>query len=82
MLVEILGVGRFWLIDAEMIAMAVAGGKPGGSGKLSWGKMKLGQMVVLVDLTHAVRKLGQEDEEGLVSSASLDASSSIFLTLN
>lgn len=74
MLVETLGATRFWLRDSEMIAMAVAGGKSGGGGKLSWGKMKLGQMVVLVDLTTAVRRLGQE-EEGLVSwNSSLDAS--------
>lgn len=68
MLADTLGAARFWLHDPEMIAMVICGGGPkstGGSGKLSWGKMKLGQTVVLTDLTSAVHAFG-EDEQGLV----------------
>lgn len=46
--------------------MAVCGGgaKPtSGSTKVGWGKIKLGQMIVLDDLTNAIRKLGQDEDD-------------------
>ncbi|EGO03702.1 hypothetical protein SERLA73DRAFT_101950 [Serpula lacrymans var. lacrymans S7.3] len=52
----------FWIRDPEMICVALISGVGGdgtGNGELSWGKVRLGQMVILTELIASVERSHQ-----------------------
>lgn len=81
-LAETLGPRAFWFEDAEMLAVALAGGggkkhKGGGIAPLGWAKLKLGQAVIAVEVILALRTIHGEGRSDPEAAAFVDFSNTL-----